>query len=511
MMGPMSALLLPLEIAGFTAALCLLHGLKPRLGLAPLYVAVGLLEAFLFVSGKVGPDGARITVEVFGTADAHLSYLLFLPLLLGSVVLVYVLEGTAEARRLVIGIVCIYLLHGLFDVVIDWHAANPAPGQPALAHDTLTYYSVPSRLASLGAFCVDAIVILVTYQFLINRGPRLPLVIPVFLSLVVAMVVDGFVYELLRGRLLHTEALRMVEKLQAGIAAGLPLSLYLGAQLRRHQKEVRRGILERGAFSILDLRRRVLEVEALLREEKQAYQQVRDTFGRYVSSEVVDSLLSDPSRLELGGELREVTVLFADIRGYSTLAESLAPTAVIGMLNRYFELVTNVILAERGMINEFEGDGVLAVFGAPNALPDHSLRAVRAGLGMLDAVARLNAEWTQDGTVEQWRACGVDGLRIRVGIHSGPVVAGNVGSEARTKYAVIGDTVNIAARVESLNKELGTDLLVTATTQAAIEAGETQGATEAGGTAVRFSFLGEHAVKGRQEPVAVYEVAGRRV
>ena len=126
--------------------------------------------------------------------------------------------------------------------------------------------------------------------------------------------------------------------------------------------------------------------------------------------------------------------MFADIRGYSTMSEAMAPTEVIALLNRYYERVTSIILEQKGMINEFEGDAVLAVFGAPNDLSDHAYRAICAGQGMLLAVDALNKEFEEDGTNLKWKSVGIDRLSIRVGIHTGPVVAGNVGSEARTKY-----------------------------------------------------------------------------
>ena len=145
------------------------------------------------------------------------------------------------------------------------------------------------------------------------------------------------------------------------------------------------------------------------------------------------------------------------------------------------------------MINEFEGDAVLAVFGAPLPMEDHANRAIDAAHGMLAAVDDLNVEWDADGTSETWRAVGIDRLAIRIGLHSGPVVAGNIGSQARIKYAVIGDTVNTASRVEGLNKTLETSVLLT-------------GATRALATTkhVTFEDLGEHHVKGRTEPVHVF-------
>lgn len=485
----MSASLLLLEISAFTVLICAVHALKPRLGLAPLYLLIGMLEVFLFVTGKTHPGGLRIKTAMYFADPADLSYMLFLPLLLTSMVLVYVMEGTKEARRLLLGLLIVYLVHGVLDLVLANHAANPPAGHPSLADSVLVYYSLGSRLASSVAIAADFVVIIVSYQFVRNRLPSLPLVVPLFCALLLAMVGDAVVYSSLRPyRTLEYEHLLLFEKLQAGLAAGLPMALYLGWQLRRHSGQLSRGILERGAFEIIDLRQRMAQVQAEL-------EHVRRTFGRYVSTEVVDALMADPAKLRLGGEEREVTILFADIRGYSTLAESLEPTEIIGLLNRYFTRVTTVILDQRGMINEFEGDAVLAVFGAPLEMEDHAERAVEAAVGMLAAVAQLNVEWEKDGTADRWRSIGIDGLAIRIGIHTGKVVAGNVGSEARTKYAVIGDTVNIASRVEGLNKELRTSLLITSTTHQALV--NAHGVTD----------MGLHHVKGRAEPVQVYSVA----
>ncbi len=179
------------------------------------------------------------------------------------------------------------------------------------------------------------------------------------------------------------------------------------------------------------------------------------------------------------------------------MSEAMAPTEVIALLNRYYERVTSIILEQKGMINEFEGDAVLAVFGAPNDLSDHGHRAICAGRGMLKAVDILNKEFEADGTNLKWKSVGIDRLSIRVGIHTGPVVVGNVGSEARTKYAVIGDTVNIASRVEGLNKTLNTELLLTSTTLAQVKQS---------GCCVEVQALGSHPVRGRSEDVEVYTV-----
>jgi class 3 adenylate cyclase len=485
------------EIALLSTVLCGLHALNKRFGLAPLYVVVGLFEAFLFVAGKGNKDPSTVLVaELFFAEPAHVSYMLFLPLILSSMVLVYVLEGVREVRRLLIALIILYVLHGAIDVILEFHALHPPEGYNSLAGQNLLYYSMGSRAAGLGAMIADFAVILVSYQFLQNRLRRLPLIIPLFVALILAMVCDAMVYSLLRGRLFSWDNVMFIEKLQAGIMAGLPVAIYLQWQLRKHHDDVRRGILERGAFAALDLRQRVMEMEHMLQEQKAQYRYIKDTFSRYVSPDVVNAIIADPTKISLGGELRTVTILFIDIRGYSTLSESLEPTEVIGLLNRYYRRISRVILDNGGMINEIEGDGMLAVFGAPLDLPDHGLRAVRTGLGMLDEVDILNDEWDEDGTSEQWRSVGIDRFTVRIGVHTGPVVAGNVGSEARMKYSVIGDTVNTASRVEGLNKELDTAILVTSTTRETIADSES----------IPWIDKGQHPVKGRTEPVSVFSV-----
>jgi class 3 adenylate cyclase len=291
-------------------------------------------------------------------------------------------------------------------------------------------------------------------------------------------VSDAFVFDLVRHGSVSSIPLR--EKIEAGVIAAVPLSAYLGVQLARHGVGRDRGVLE-----LVDLRARVRDLEARV-------SQIRDSFSRYVSPQVVDRLLKDPSQLELGGELREVTVLFADVRGYSTLSEKLDPREVVRLLNAYFAEVGAAVLEHDGMISEFEGDGILAVFGAPVALPDHALRAVRCGEEMLRRVEALNVRWRNDGTARHFDAVGLAGLGTRVGIHSGTVVAGNIGTGARIKYAVVGDAVNTAARIEALVKTLGERLLFSSDTLALL------------GDTVAARPCGSHAVKGRAQPVTVF-------
>ncbi len=175
---------------------------------------------------------------------------------------------------------------------------------------------------------------------------------------------------------------------------------------------------------------------------------IKDTFGKMVDPSVRDHLLKGD--LKLGGELRETTILFTDIRNFTGLSEKLPPEKVVRWLNHLFEKIAAAVALEKGFINKYIGDAAMAVFGAPLDLSDHAERAVRAALGIRSAVAGLNAHLEKDGYPP---------FSIGIGIHTGTVLSGNIGSPLRMEYTVIGDTVNAASRVESLCKEYRCDLL----------------------------------------------------
>ena len=209
----------------------------------------------------------------------------------------------------------------------------------------------------------------------------------------------------------------------------------------------------------------------------------RDSFARYLSRDVMARVLSDAPSLR--GEHREVSILFSDLRGFTTLSEQMEPERIAAHLNEYFDAMTAAIFAHRGMINDFVGDAVMAVFGAPVTDSDHAWHAVQSARDMDRALETLN---------RRWDAAGLPRLRMGIGIHSGAVFAGNVGGRDRIKYTVIGDPVNVASRVEGLNKDLGTTILITEETLAAV------------GDRVRTRDCGPQAVKGRVEKVRVFEV-----
>ena len=212
---------------------------------------------------------------------------------------------------------------------------------------------------------------------------------------------------------------------------------------------------------------------------------IRDTFGRYISEEIVDELLNSPDGLKLGGEVREVTFLVSDLRGFTALSSRLAPAEVIEVVNRFLEPMVDIITKYKGTVDEFQGDGILAFFGAPLAAPDDPARAVACAVDMQRALVEINKEQ---------RARGMAELHMGVGINTGEVIVGNIGSEKRTKYGAMGTAINMAYRIES--HTVSGQVLISPETHAKtaefVQVGETQD--------LRF--------KGLDEPVRVYEVRG---
>jgi adenylate cyclase len=213
---------------------------------------------------------------------------------------------------------------------------------------------------------------------------------------------------------------------------------------------------------------------------------LRATLGKYMTETVVEHLMN--GKVQLGGETLTVTILFSDIRSFTTMAERMHDAqALVGLLNEYFTEMVGIIMQEGGVVDKYIGDAIMAVFGAPVSKPDDAVRAVRAAVRMRKALAALN---------ERLAARGIPPLRTGIGIHTGEVVAGNIGSEQRMEYTVIGDAVNLASRLETNTKELGVDVLISADTYALVK-----------GTCVARP-LREITVKGRSEPVMTYEVRG---
>lgn len=221
--------------------------------------------------------------------------------------------------------------------------------------------------------------------------------------------------------------------------------------------------------------------------EDREKRRVKRLFGRYVSKDVFQQLMDNPALAQLGGERREMTVLFTDIRGFTTASEKSTPEAVVAQLNEYFGEMVEILFRHRGTLDKFVGDMVMGLFGAPVTDPQHADHAVQCALEMVRVLEQLNVRWTAEGRPR---------LDIGVGISSGVMIAGNIGSSSIMSYTVIGDTVNLGARLESLNKEYGTRILMSDATQARLT------------LPVKSRKIGDVTVKGKTQPVGVYEVQG---
>lgn len=214
---------------------------------------------------------------------------------------------------------------------------------------------------------------------------------------------------------------------------------------------------------------------------------IRRAFGKYVSPAVVDQLVVDPSRLRLGGEKRNVTILFSDLAGFTSLSERTDPERLLALLNRYLDGMVEVLLDEQGTLDKYMGDAVMALFGAPVPQQDHAIRACRTALRMQKRLAELNEEWGAEG----WPA-----LRMRIGVNTGSPVVGNIGGENRFDYTALGDAVNLAARLEPACKRYGVQILIS------------EGTRVAAGDEIVVRELDQLAVYGKSEPVRVYELLG---
>lgn len=214
-------------------------------------------------------------------------------------------------------------------------------------------------------------------------------------------------------------------------------------------------------------------------------------FQQYVSPEVVDRIVEDPAALQFGGEVRNLTVLFVDIRDFTGFTERHDPHEVVAMLREHFTRLTNRVLEEGGTLDKYIGDAIMAIFGAPVPAADHAERACRAAWRMVEEAERLRDKWQGEGR---------EPFRIGVGINTGDMVVGNLGSEQLFTYTVVGDEVNLGARIETLNKEH-------ATTRPIIISESTY---EAARNAIEARVLGEVKVRGKTRPVVIYELTGLR-
>ncbi|MHB8918222.1 MAG: CHASE2 domain-containing protein [Desulfocucumaceae bacterium] len=232
-----------------------------------------------------------------------------------------------------------------------------------------------------------------------------------------------------------------------------------------------------------------ITTENFVREQMEK-KRTRIIFGRYVSPQVVDQLLDQPEMMGLGGKRENLTLLFSDIRGFTTFSDRRPPEEVVAKLNQYLTEMTTVIFKNGGTLDKYMGDGIMAFFGAPIPYPDHAERAVKTGLEMLVELEKLNRTWEDRGEAT---------LGIGVGISTGHVVVGNIGSPERMDYTAIGGDVNLAARLESLTKEFKTRIIISGGTYSQLEK-DRPGRT--------FTHLGAVPVRGFEQPVEIYTVTG---
>ncbi|MBI3325522.1 MAG: CHASE2 domain-containing protein [Nitrospinae bacterium] len=223
-----------------------------------------------------------------------------------------------------------------------------------------------------------------------------------------------------------------------------------------------------------------------LTEERQK-RIIRRAFQHYLHPALVDQLSQQPQLLKLGGEEKELTVLFSDVRGFSTIAERLTPEALVHLLNEYFTAMTQLVLEHNGLLDKYIGDAVMAVYGVPLPAPDHAYQACASALTMLTSLKGLR---------ERWTAAGLPDFNIGIGINTATMVVGNMGSDIRFDYTVMGDGVNLASRLEGVNKEYRTNIILSESTWEQVK------------DRIATRELDVIRVKGKAEPTRIFEALG---
>jgi len=229
-----------------------------------------------------------------------------------------------------------------------------------------------------------------------------------------------------------------------------------------------------------------ITLQRFLSEERERVR-IKKAFQSFVAPEVVNQIIRHPEKLRLGGERRELSILFSDIRGFTTLSENLEPEAVVEVLHDYLNPMSEIVVKHGGTLDKYIGDAIMALYGAPLDQADHSRRACRTAVEMVKTLRELDREWMERGRPS---------LRIGIGINSGPVSVGNMGSNRLFDYTAIGDNVNLASRLEGLNKFYGTEILVAAATVQDLDQD------------FYFREVDRVRVKGKKHPIAIYEILG---
>ena len=212
---------------------------------------------------------------------------------------------------------------------------------------------------------------------------------------------------------------------------------------------------------------------------------MKKAFSNYVSADLVAQIMKNPDSLKLGGEKREISIMFSDIRGFTSMSEKLSPEDLVQVLNEYLNPMTQIVLEEKGTLDKYIGDAVMAIYNAPLDVAGHADHACRSALKMMEKLAELNRSFTKRG---------IKTIDIGIGINTGDAVVGNMGAAMRFDYTAIGDNVNLASRLEGLNKLYGTHIIVSESTKLLA------------GSDLTFREIDLVAVKGKQQPVPIYEL-----
>jgi adenylate cyclase len=229
-----------------------------------------------------------------------------------------------------------------------------------------------------------------------------------------------------------------------------------------------------------------LTVYRYLTEERER-KKIKGAFTYYVSSSVVNEMLKHPEKLKLGGDRKDLSILFSDIRGFTTIAERLTPEEVVHLLNEYLTVMTDIVLKNDGLLDKYMGDAIMALYGAPLDLPDHPIKACHSALEMMKELRNLNQKWTAEGKHP---------MDIGIGINTGPMMVGNMGSAQRFDYTAMGDSVNLGSRLEGANKSYKTNIIISEFTFERVKNDFTCMELDA----VR--------VKGKKRPVKIYSLVG---
>jgi adenylate cyclase len=212
---------------------------------------------------------------------------------------------------------------------------------------------------------------------------------------------------------------------------------------------------------------------------------ITSIFGKYVSPVVIENLIKNPDKINLGGEKRNITIFFSDIRGFTPISEKLKPEELVHLLNEYLTEMTSIILKNQGVIDKYMGDAIMAFWGAPLDQPDHAARACSCSLEMMDRIKELQKKWKKEG---------IPSFDIGIGLNSGDAIVGNMGSDSRFDYTVMGDTVNLASRLEGLNKTYNTNIIVSENTYKIVK------------NEFDTKKLDTVKVKGKEKSVVIYEL-----